>query len=222
LGIAREIFGAEIYDCPLPVEPTTVKTIVDLGANVGYALLYFLNKYPNATIHAFEPHPVSFAIATRHLELNKVSPDRVRLLPLAAGRAAAQMYLSDEGAGSRVIECPAQNSAKIDLIDIFAYIESLGQLDILKIDIEGGEYALMEDERFLSLSARIIALEFHKADRHTSPKNYCIERLNAAGYAVRDVSNTESGNMLWGVRLEPTETVPASCGVNSSAEHSSD
>src|SRR5690349_22538922 len=49
----EQIFLAEDYNFALTnVSP---RLIVDAGANVGYASIYFANKFPNATILAVEP-----------------------------------------------------------------------------------------------------------------------------------------------------------------------
>ena len=54
----EEIFRREQYrfetDAPAPF-------IVDCGANIGMATLYFKSLYPDATVLAFEPDPAAFA-----------------------------------------------------------------------------------------------------------------------------------------------------------------
>jgi FkbM family methyltransferase len=200
LGIIREVFGAEIYACPFPMKKGEMQSIVDLGANVGYGVLYWFDKYPNIKIHAFEPHPINFKIATQHMELNSIPCGQIKLMPVAAGSVSAVMYITDEGAGSRVVDAPESGATKIELIDVFDYIDKVGPIDLLKIDIEGGEYALLSDVRFTSLTARVIALEFHPNRQFSDPKAFCIEKLSAAGYVIHDASDTDAGNMLWGLK----------------------
>lgn len=59
----RDIFIKKIYDFECAAEP---RVIFDLGANVGYASLFFALKYPGAEIYAFEPLSENF----RMLEMN--------------------------------------------------------------------------------------------------------------------------------------------------------
>ena len=47
----HEIFNIEF---PLP-NNLNPKFIIDAGANVGYASIFFLNKYPKASVIAVEP-----------------------------------------------------------------------------------------------------------------------------------------------------------------------
>src|ERR1700683_3931674 len=41
--------------------------IIDGGANIGIASLYFLNRYPGARVVAVEPHPANFEICRKNL-----------------------------------------------------------------------------------------------------------------------------------------------------------
>src|ERR1051326_8504661 len=52
LPVFRQIFIDEEYNFQIPFQPSV---IFDLGANVGFASIYFANKFPNARIIAVEP-----------------------------------------------------------------------------------------------------------------------------------------------------------------------
>ena len=60
----HEIFGDEIYRFP---HPTSNPKILDGGANLGLASLYFLNLFPNASITAIEPDPICFNLLSKNL-----------------------------------------------------------------------------------------------------------------------------------------------------------
>src|SRR5271156_3378543 len=49
----------------MPLRPEEGKTVLDIGANVGAAALYFARLFPNARIYAFEPAPDNFAVLER-------------------------------------------------------------------------------------------------------------------------------------------------------------
>src|SRR5688500_19248701 len=60
----EKIFISREYDLSfVDVDP---RTIVDVGANVGYASVYFASKYPRARIIAVEPEATDFALLKRN------------------------------------------------------------------------------------------------------------------------------------------------------------
>src|SRR6266566_259487 len=56
-GVAYEIFVHKFYELNRPINRSEVNLIVDVGANVGFSGIYFLQEYPAAHLIAFEPHP---------------------------------------------------------------------------------------------------------------------------------------------------------------------
>ena len=50
----EQIFLDDDYALPMGLQP---RFVIDGGANVGYASIYFSNRYPNADIVAVEPDP---------------------------------------------------------------------------------------------------------------------------------------------------------------------
>jgi hypothetical protein len=63
-------------------------------------------------------------------------------------------------------------------------IERVGEIDLLKIDIEGAEYDLLDKTDIASLAkAKNIILEFH--DNNDGRVNMLIEKLVSADFAVK-------------------------------------
>ena len=64
--VANSIFAGTTY----PTIPfvTGVKTIVDIGANVGAASVYFAIAYPEAQVYAFEPGSAPFSLLQQNVE----------------------------------------------------------------------------------------------------------------------------------------------------------
>lgn len=121
-----------------------VRLIVDAGANIGMASLYLARRYPGATIIAIEPDPDNYAMLvrnTRHLPAIRavqgaVWPRRASLSIIDPTRSRASKMVSEgEGKGPGGI-------VSVQLDDLVA---EHGRIDILKIDIEGGEKVLFED-----------------------------------------------------------------------------
>ena len=73
-----QIFVSREYDTP--DLPNTAEVIVDLGANIGLATVFFGLKYPEARILSIEPEAGNFAVMTAN---TAALGDRVRRRPTA-------------------------------------------------------------------------------------------------------------------------------------------
>jgi FkbM family methyltransferase len=132
----------------MPLRPEEVKTVLDIGANVGATALYFSQIFPNARIYAFEPAPDNFKV----LERNIANSPRIRSFNFALGAkdATLELFASDNpinfggyslhAAGSdtsRRIRTPVRNVASV-LAEL-----SLEKIDVVKIDTEGAEWDIL-------------------------------------------------------------------------------
>jgi len=131
-----------------PLAREAVKTVLDIGANVGVTALYFSQIFPNAKIYAFEPAPDNFAV----LQKNVANCPRIRAFNFALGAqdATLELYASDNpvnfggyslhAAGSdtsRKVSIPVRNVAGV-LKEI-----GVGAVDVIKVDTEGAEWDIL-------------------------------------------------------------------------------
>jgi len=196
-GVAYEVFVHEYYNDRGRI-PGDVKLIVDLGVNVGYSLLYFLHKWPNCRIIGFEPHPHHFAQAARNLVLDGSSA-RVRLHDKAAGARTRPARLTDSRSSSSVIETSSADTLNIEIVDIFPVLER-EHIDILKMDIEGGEYEILADDRFERLDIDVIVMEWHSRGNGAEDKTWCKQRLESFGFNIEEFIAELSWGMFWATR----------------------
>ncbi len=180
LGIACEMFVAEIYKPSTKIDSKNVKRIIDVGGNVGYSCIYWLNKFPNSHITVFEPHPKHLAQIYTHLKLNQAEKI-VTVIPCGASNVAGQLFLTDMGGDSSITTEESENTISVPMIDLF---EAVGteEIDILKIDIEGGEYALLSDPRFADLKCKVITMEWHNTREYPDGYQWCVSRLEELNY----------------------------------------
>src|SRR4051812_5012592 len=61
--VFKQVFIWKEYEYPVPFIPAT---ILDAGANVGYAALWFNRKFPNAKIISLEPENSNFEILLKN------------------------------------------------------------------------------------------------------------------------------------------------------------
>lgn len=124
--------------------------IVDAGANLGLATLYFYSLYPSARFFCYEPSSETFRFLKRNLEANKV-PHVAFQKALADynGRAA---FLTTRSSMERQLDslsstpaATADCSETVEVATLQSEFRSLGigTVDLLKFDVEGAEAALL-------------------------------------------------------------------------------
>jgi FkbM family methyltransferase len=137
--------------------------IIDGGANIGMASLYFLNRYPSARVVAIEPESTNFELCRMNL-----GPygDRVVLIQGAIWKSAGRLAL-DLGEQEWVNRVRNDQFGTVEAFTIPSLIaRSDGKVDLLKLDIEGSEIEIFEpDARKWLPSVRNIAIELHGDDR---------------------------------------------------------
>jgi len=146
-----------------------VKVIIDVGANVGAASIHFALRYREAIIYAFEPWADSF----RLLSQNVAALPRIRAFDFGLLDSDCRMplYLSNLDAVTNSVSSSPLNSGRfveICLRDAAAVCrqEQIQAIDVLKIDTEGCELAILESLAGFLDKIKVIYLEYHdEADR---------------------------------------------------------
>jgi FkbM family methyltransferase len=143
--------------------------VLDVGANTGQYSELVRELGPATVVHAFEPHPVSFA------DLEKLA-DRIGVTahPFALGEARAEIEIFDytDEAGSQhaslyreVIENVHRRPAaawkvRCETLDAVAEKLNLMRIGLLKIDTEGHELAVLKGARRLLETGAIDVIQF--------------------------------------------------------------
>lgn len=134
-----------------------VPIIVDAGANVGAASLWFASRYPRAGIVAIEPEPGNAAI----LRLNLDGKQGVVILEcgVAAESGFATVVNEGDGWGARTIRA----NSGTPLITVSEACQSIadGELFIVKVDIEGFEKDLFSGNVDWLDQAHMVIIEPH-------------------------------------------------------------
>jgi FkbM family methyltransferase len=137
--------------------------IIDAGANVGYASVYFLSTFPEARVVALEPEPGNAAVARRNL-----APYGDRAVVLKCGlwpRSGRLRVRPAERADSVQVEEAVEGEPwdcyAFDPLALLARFEQR-RIDLLKCDIEGAEKQVfaVNSDFWLERTACIVA-EIH-------------------------------------------------------------
>jgi FkbM family methyltransferase len=128
------------------VASTATPVIVDAGANIGLATLFFKHRYPDARVIAFEPEPEAFELLRRNVEDNRLTD--VRLMDCALGETDGLVRLQGNptGLGTTTLD-GVWDSPKTDLTVEVKRLSSFLEtpVDMLKLDVEGAEHAILHD-----------------------------------------------------------------------------
>ena len=207
--VLDECFGRlRHYEVPGQVaaalEGASPLRVIDLGANIGLFGLYAMTRFPGARVVGFEPDPSNADLHERCIEANALG-ERWRLVrAFAAPEDGEVAFLSGRSSRSRATAeaKSAEGAIGVRAIDVLAHLEDA---DLIKIDIEGGEWALLGDPRFQRIGARAVVLEYHASDcPGPDPRAAAVAALGRAGYRALTLHETPSGDpfegqgMAWG------------------------
>lgn len=164
--------------------------ILDCGANVGFASLYFRRLYPAARITAFEADPALFAILTANLQANGAGSVETRHAAVwtSAGSLTFHCEGSDSGmigSLSGAVDGRATDVPSVRLRDVI----DEAPVDLLKLDIEGAEDAVLADCEPVLHRVKALVMDLHEFDPAMRQAPRVLERLARArfSYAVDDL-----------------------------------
>jgi len=209
LFLLHEIFVNGTYSF---TASTPSPRIVDCGANIGMATLFFKRLYPASSITAIEPAGETF----ERLQLNvaKNHLQDVTLVNAAIAEREGSMAMHDEHGhpGSLIATTGSAPAAarNVPAITLSSLLDR--STDFVKLDVEGAEYGIVRE---IIASGRLrhvrqMVLEFHDAGTRAEELRAMITALSAAGMHVdrRDDPGGKTGT------LRVRATAPAETGLD--------
>jgi FkbM family methyltransferase len=187
--LKREIFTRDVYylelDTPTPV-------IIDAGAHIGLATLYFKKIFPNSKIWAVEPIKENFKLLEKNIQENFF--DDVTLIQAALTEEGQETTLYVDSSDLRWFSTAGGESGawnnqqltyprKVPAVQLSALIEQIGQpIDLLKIDIEGAELSILKEALQFLNQVKNMIIEHHPIKANSLSD--LLELLQNAGFAI--------------------------------------
>lgn len=153
--------------------------VFDIGLNVGFVSLGFATLHPGARIYGFEAFPATHARAMSNLARNPQFRDRVqfqcRALADHGGTEEWTLDVNDAACSGQFRDFVGEG--RTQRVEVVRASEAMGPiLDahsgwpcVVKMDCEGGEYAILKDWETSGMAKRIdlVLMEYHEIAGHT-------------------------------------------------------
>jgi len=190
-------------------------TVADVGANWGYFTLVCAYRVgPTGRVLALEPHPRLVSMLGENVTANRLP--QVDVIRAAAGAAPGTMAFVgfDERGGNSGVSRAVRGTERADFESPVAALDTLldergvGRVDLVKLDIEGGENAALRgmsrglaDRRY-----RFVLLECHPQElAHAGASvDECLSSLVRAGYRGWRIDHSPSMHRRAAVQRVPT------------------
>ncbi|MCP4330500.1 MAG: FkbM family methyltransferase [Alphaproteobacteria bacterium] len=164
-SIARGIVSGETYP---PVDfLTKIRTVVDVGANIGSAALYFGLRYPKARVVALEPGGEAFELLARNArQLPNVDAFNIGLY---SEDRTARLYSGAVDSVTASVGDSVLNTRHSETINLRRASDWMGEndidtIDILKIDTEGCEVPILRSLEAWLPRVKVLYVEYHSED----------------------------------------------------------
>lgn len=169
--------------------------IIDIGANKGQSIDFFLNIYPNAEIDSFEPNKKLFSFLQNNYMSKNNSRKNIKLHNLGLSNIKGELIFHENildetstfeelNLNSKYLQKKAKvlgvtkeniivDNYKVNVIRLSDFIlQNPGVLyEILKIDVEGHELQCLQglfNDELKTIPIRFIQLESHNDDMYLS------------------------------------------------------
>lgn len=127
-----------------------VKTIFDVGANIGQTSLFLKNHFPQAEIFAFEPVKETYET----LKSNARTAPNIKPVRCALGDETGQKVISirEDSELNTLVDCSDRDVAMIEkteeitvtTLDSFCKEAGISKINLLKMDVQGYELQVLQ------------------------------------------------------------------------------
>lgn len=131
-------------------------TIVNVGAHIGLFDIYLKEIFPNCNMYSLEPQPDNYLLLKHNLDQNQL--DSISLKMGMYSYTGSAKFTNNQDFNANTISESGEETIKVISLHDLMKEYKLKQIDLLKLDCEGSEFAILR-----SNLSRInaILLEYH-------------------------------------------------------------
>jgi FkbM family methyltransferase len=187
LSNVKELYVEEPYFFE---SETDSPRIIDGGAYIGLSILYFKKLYPKANITAFEADPSTYQYLKKNVEEQALTDVETINKALWNKESTMTFYGTNAMASSLLFNVNQTGTAiEVQTISLRNWLQE--QVDFLKLDIEGAEYAVLSDVKNDLANVKRIFIEYHSNFNEPQQLDEILAILSQAGfrYYITEANN---------------------------------
>ncbi len=206
IALYEHIFLNPIYN--FSEEKNQPFVILDCGANVGIATLYFKKYFPKSKVIAFEPDPKNFEILSKNIADNNISDVILSDKAIWINNDGVQ-FSNTNNLGSKIEDSATSNENLTKSKRLKDLINEYDKIGFLKLDIEGAESIVLEDCKEVLHKIDKMFIEYHSSPSEPQQLQDILTILTNEGfryYIKEDCALTQNPyqkiNPIWGYDLQ--------------------
>lgn len=189
LSSLDEIFKEEIYKFE-PKDYSNI-TIIDCGANVGLATIYFKRNFPTAKILSYEADPKIFKVLQQNLISFRFNDIEVVNAAISDKDGSINFLMEGGHSGMITDDEIADNVVSVKAVRLKKILEKLEEVTFLKMDIEGHEANVIPDIAEELKKVKFLFLEYHSFIDKKQKLDNLLSIVSKAGfrYYIKESAN---------------------------------
>jgi FkbM family methyltransferase len=162
--------------------------IIDCGANVGAATIYFKTLFPEAAIICFEANPIIYNLLEENINNNKLINIEMHNIALYDTDKKISFFISDTKGtlmGSVRPDRDGRKEIQVQAKKLSDYIRKIDFIDLIKIDVEGAEVNIIDDleqAELLNKPDQYIVEYHHNINDSPSSLSSILAKFELCGY----------------------------------------
>lgn len=180
-GVVTDVLMTDTYERGGIRLQNFTGTVIDAGAHSGLFALR-ASGYASKVV-ALEAHPTNFALLIKNLARNGAKNVQPIDRALWVSSGEVQLFEGADSMSPSVVN-PAETRYRVASLGLGEMVGSAGTVDLLKLDIEGAEFAVLKkasDDTLRRINAFAVELHLRGRERQES---LLIERLQSLGFRV--------------------------------------
>lgn len=155
-------------------------TFIDVGANIGFYSLTMAQFLKKGEVHSFEPNPYIHKLFQKNLALNSFSNIVANPVGLSDKNETLTIHFSKSNLGaSSVYNTSSDMHEQIRLVafDDYCKEKNIQKIDLLKVDIEGGELNFLKGATGMIRKCEKLILVMEIMEEHCIKAGYSAAEL---------------------------------------------